>query len=84
MKTLPNISDLSAAILQVMFVGDVKSFREIDDLVAKHLNIPSDLLNQKRQGNRTEYGYRMAWAKQKLKASKNLENAESRGWKRIL
>ena len=83
MNQLPNISELADAILDVMKIGDQKRFKEIDSLVAEKLNIPRNLLDQIRLGKRTEYAYRMAWAKQKLKSAKNLENKGGGNWKRI-
>lgn len=83
MNQLPNISELADAILDVMKIGDQKRFKEIDSLVAEKLNIPRNLLDQIRLGKRTEYAYRMAWAKQKLKLANNLENTGEGNWKRI-
>jgi len=83
MNQLPNITELADAILDVINIGDQKRFKEIDALVADKLNIPRELLEQIRMGKRTEYSYRMAWAKQKLKSTKNLENAGGGNWKRI-
>ena len=83
MNQLPSTSELSLAILKVMKVEEVKRTLDIDNLVAEFLRIPSEYLELKRLGKRTEFGYRMAWAKQKLKASKNLENLGSGNWKRI-
>jgi len=83
MNYLPNISELATAILDVMKIGDQKRYKEIDALVAERLQIPKSLLDQVRLGTRTEYAYRMAWAKQKLKSSKNLENVGGGDWKRI-
>jgi restriction endonuclease Mrr len=83
MNKLPNISELAEAILDVMKVGDQKRFKEIDSLVAEKLNIPRELLEQIRVGKRTEYAYRMSWAKQKLKSAKKLDNTGGGNWKRI-
>jgi hypothetical protein len=83
MKSLPSISDLAASILAALEIGDQKRHHEIDALVAEKLKIPDFLLVQIRQGKRTEYAYRMAWARQKLKSSKNLENLGGGNWRRV-
>lgn len=83
MTDLPNAKILAAAILKVVLSGESKRFSEIDRETADCLGIPADLLQITRSGGRTEYAYRMSWARQILKQSQDLENLGKGIWKRI-
>ena len=83
MSDLPNISILAPSILKVLLSGESKRFKDIDDAVAVLLGIHEESLRQMRSGGRSEYAYRMSWARQKLKESGDLENLGKGIWKRI-
>ena len=83
MIDLPNISILAPCILKVLLSGESKRFKDIDDAVAVLLGIQEESLRQMRSGGRSEYAYRMSWARQKLKESGDLENLGKGIWKRI-
>jgi hypothetical protein len=83
MSDLPNTSILAPSILKVLLSGESKRYKEIDDEVAVLLSIREETLKIMRSGGRSEYAYRMSWARQKLKESGDLENLGKGIWKRI-
>ena len=83
MSDLPSTTSLAETILKVVMSGESKRFKDIDDETAELLGIQADLLKIMRSGGRSEFAYRMSWARQKLKASKDLENLGKGIWKRI-
>ncbi len=83
MTCLPTRNELTNAIL-LAFVNDtdiVLSTKEINDKVAKILDIPEELLlleNENCSG--TQYGYLMRWARTELKQRHKIVNPERGKW----
>lgn len=82
MKQLPQKRELMDAILIVMKNSDgVMSTATINDLVAKHLNIPKALLEiEDANCSGTEYSYRMRWARTELKQKGFIRNVKRGEW----
>jgi hypothetical protein len=53
---------------------------EINKAVADALKIPSELLNKIHSGSRTEFQYRMAWARTKAKADGKISSLRRETW----
>ncbi len=53
---------------------------EINKAVAEALKIPLNLLNEIHSGSRTEFQYRMAWARTKAKADGKISSPERETW----
>jgi hypothetical protein len=84
MINLPKMAELLEATLQVMIGSELGIHnKKIDSEVAKHLNLSTEQLSQVRLGKRTEFAYRMAWARQRLKQEKKIENLGKGFWKII-
>ena len=84
MIMLPKLSELAESILQVMNSSDSSMHnKKIDESVALHLKLTSEQLSQVRLGKRTEFAYRMAWARQRLKQENKIENEGKGFWKKI-
>jgi hypothetical protein len=83
MIILPKVSELAESIMYVMGSSDAGMHnKKIDELVALNLKLTSDQTSQIRLGKRTEFGYRMAWARQRLKQEKKIENEGKGFWKK--
>ncbi len=82
MKQLPQKRELMDAILIVMKNSNgVMSTTTINDLVAKHLNIPQGLLEiEDANCSGTEYSYRMRWARTELKQKGFIRNIKRGEW----
>lgn len=82
MKRLPQKRVLMDAILTVMknSSGSMNT-STINDLVAKKLNIPKDLLEMEDANcSGTEYSYRMRWARTELKQKGFIRNVKRGEW----
>jgi len=55
--------------------------KEIDEAVAKSLDIPQSLLSEIHSGKRTEFQYRMAWARTKAKSDGQISSPKRETWK---
>ena len=83
MISLPKVSELAESIMDVMESSVEKMHnKEMDELVARHLKLTSEQISPIRLGKRTEFGYRMAWARQRLKQEKKIENVGKGFWKK--
>lgn len=82
MNQLPQKRVLMDAILQVMKSSSGSmSTATINDLVAKHLCIPDDLLKMEDANcTGTEYSYRMRWARTELKQKGFIRNVKRGEW----
>jgi restriction endonuclease Mrr len=81
---LPKLPELVECTLHVM--GGAKTSmhnKEIDEAVGRYMNLSAEQLSQIRSGKRTEFAYRMAWARQRLKQEKKVENEGKGFWKVI-
>ncbi len=52
----------------------------IDDAVARILGIPENLLSEIHSGKRTEFQYRMAWARTKAKSDGKINTPQREMW----
>lgn len=78
---IPKIKELCNAIESVLSdSGEIMHTKDLDERVAKYLNLSKEDIGQIRMGNRTEFSYRMAWAKQNLKRSQVIENRGNGLW----
>lgn len=82
MKQLPQKRELMDAILIVMKnANGAMNTATINDLVAKQLNIPKDLLEiEDANCSGTEYSYRMRWARTELKQKDFIRNVKRGEW----
>lgn len=82
MKQLPQNRELLDAILIVMKNSNVAmNTATINDLVAKRLSIPKDLLESEDANcSGTEYSYRMRWARTELKQKGFILNVKRGKW----
>jgi restriction system protein len=83
-KDLPAIAVLQKAVLEgLKHLGGEASNDQLAASVAQALGIGPELLALKHddaRGNRTEFEYRMAWARTKLKDEGLLEKAGAKRW----
>ena len=78
---LPSALELQNAVLFVMQKkGSSMHFKEIELLVAQHLSLNEDQLNIRRSGNRTEFAYRLSWARTALSHQKKIIRKEKGFW----
>ena len=84
MEKLPRYQELIEPMLDFLKThgGDATN-KAIDAAVAKSLNIPQTLLSEIRSGKRTEFQYRMAWARTKAKSDGKIESPKRETWKII-
>lgn len=82
MKQLPQKRELMDAILIVMKnANGAMNTATINDLVAKQLNIPKDLLEiEDANCSGTEYSYRMRWTRTELKQKDFIRNVKRGEW----
>ena len=74
----PSDQSLQKALIEVL--ADNPSglvSKEIDEEVARKLSVDSNLLAIVHSGSRTEFAYRMAWARTKAKKKKLISRDES-------
>jgi restriction endonuclease Mrr len=68
MNELPSPSELAPHVLQVLKeLGGSGHFKEIEKGVAQKLDLSVESLSQTRMGKRTEFAYRLSWARTKCK-----------------
>jgi hypothetical protein len=60
-------------------LGGRANIKQIEELVAKTLNLDEAAISKKRIGNRTEFAYRLSWARTAAK-SKGLILKEANGF----
>ena len=79
---LPSTTELRDALLKVLadFPSGLTT-QEIDQAVAKHLNLSEAQLGIIRSGNRTEFAYRLAWERTHAKANGLIVRIATRAWK---
>ena len=81
MNVLPTSSELAPLVLQVLReLGGSAHFKEIEKGVAKKLNLSADAVSQTRVGKRTEFAYRLSWARTKCKADGLIVNVGRGYW----
>ena len=81
MEKLPRYQELIAPMLDFLKTHNgPASNLEINDAVARLLDIPSSLLAEIHSGNRTEFQYRMAWARTKAKSDVKIISSKRETW----
>lgn len=82
---LPASTLLQQSILRALRdLGGAASNEELALHVAKELGLTADhlsILHDAARGKRSEFEYRMAWARTRLKASGMVENAGPKRWR---
>jgi restriction endonuclease Mrr len=82
MEKLPRYQELIEPMLA--FLQDCNgpvSNKSIDEAVAIKLKIPQSLLSEIHSGKRTEFQYRMAWARTKAKSDGKITSPQRETWK---
>ena len=84
MESLPRYQELIEPMLDFLKVHSAPaSNTAIDAAVAKSLNIPESLLAEIHSGQRTEFQYRMAWARTKAKSEGKISSPKRETWEII-
>lgn len=82
---LPPSSSLEAPLIKALRNRlEPMTNRAIDEFVARELELPQELLEVAHapgRGGRTEFAYRMAWARTRLKSKGVIERAGPSAWK---
>ena len=82
MDKLPRYQELIQPLLVFLAEqGGPVNNNEIDEAVATVLEIPQHLLTEIHSGNRTEFQYRMAWARTKAKSDGKISSPKRETWK---
>jgi len=82
MDKLPRYQELIQPLLVFLAEqGGPVNNNEIDDAVARVLEIPQHLLSEIHSGKRTEFQYRMAWARTKAKSDGKISSPKRETWK---
>jgi restriction endonuclease Mrr len=84
MEKLPTPAELVPAVIKALDeLGGKAHFKDIERVVAKQLNLSPSTLQVIRSGKRTEFAYRLSWARTSAK-SQNLIKNEGKGiWSKI-
>jgi len=81
MSDLPKSQELVNPLLDFLRAhGGVASNKEIASGVAATLGLPSHLLEQVHSGTRTEFEYRLAWARTKAKTAGLISSPNREHW----
>ena len=81
MTELPKSHELVEPLLKFLAShGQVASNKEIADALVKDLVIPEHLLAQIHSGTRTEFEYRLAWARTKAKSAGLITSPARERW----
>ena len=84
MEKLPRYQELIEPMLVFLKAHAAPATNaEINEAVAKILSIPQTLLSEIHSGKRTEFQYRMAWARTKAKADGKIVSTKREIWKII-
>jgi restriction endonuclease Mrr len=81
MEQLPRYQELIEPMLTFLRTHDGAASNDaINDAVALALGIPQSLLSEIHSGNRTEFQYRMAWARTKAKSDGKISSPKRETW----
>jgi len=81
MTQLPSPSDLAPLVVVALKeLGGTAHFKEIEKIVAKRLNLTEAATSTIRSGNRTEFAYRLSWARTKCKSEGTIRNTGKGVW----
>lgn len=79
--TVPNYDDMFNALLSALHqLGGSASNTEIEEKVAKNLNLSEEQVNETHRGNRTKFSYNLAWTRSYLKNYGLIENSSRGIW----
>ena len=82
MEKLPRYQELIEPMLVFLKAHNAPATNlEINEAVARLLDIPAGLLAEIHSGNRTEFQYRMAWARTKAKSEGKIISPKREIWK---
>lgn len=83
MTDLPSPSELAPIIVVVLDeLGGKAHFKDIEIAVAQHLNLEAELVKIVRSGKRTEFAYRMSWARTACKGKGLIRNLGKGIWEK--
>jgi hypothetical protein len=79
---LPTIDYLTRVIPQILKKKSVSRFTntELEIWIIEELQISDDLLSIPREKSRTEFQYRLAWARSKAKIQGHIVNTSPKNW----
>lgn len=81
MAKLPSPAELAPVVVDVLKdLGGSAHFKDIEKAVAIKLNLTRAETSQIRTGKRTEFSYRLSWARTKCKADGLLANTGKGIW----
>ena len=81
MTELPKSQELVEPLIKFLAThGGVASNQEISNALAKELEIPEQLLTEIHSGKRTEFEYRLAWARTKAKSAGLITSPSREHW----
>lgn len=84
MTKMPSPAELAPVVIEALKeLGGSAHFKDIEKIVAKKLNLSSDVTSQIRSGKRTEFAYRLSWARTKCKADGLIVNSGQGNWKLV-
>lgn len=84
MQKLPTPADLVPFVLEALSeLGGKAHFKEIERTVAKNLALSPDVLMIIRSGKRSEFAYRLSWARTSAKTQKLIRNEGKGIWSKI-
>lgn len=84
MTKLPSPSELAPVVVEVIReLGGTAHFKDIEKAVLKKLDLSTELASQVRSGKRTEFAYRLSWARTKCKSEGLITNSGSGIWKLV-
>jgi len=84
MPKLPSPSELALAVVEVLEdLGGTAHFKEIERAVAKKLDLSTEVTSQIRTGKRTEFAYRLSWARTKCKSEGLITNSGQGVWRLV-
>jgi restriction endonuclease Mrr len=84
MNKLPSPSELAPAVVEALKdLGGSAHFKDIERAVAKKLNLSYEITSQIRSGKRTEFAYRLSWARTKCKSEGLITTSGQGVWKLI-
>lgn len=81
MNEIPSPSQLAPVLLEVLReLGGRAHFKQIEEMTAAKLGLTSGAVERIRSGKRTEFAYRMSWARTKCKQDGLLIKEEKGFW----
>ena len=84
MTKLPSPSALAPVVVDVIKeLGGIAHFKDIEKAVIKKMELSQEAVNQIRSGKRTEFGYRLSWARTKCKSEGLITNYGNGVWKLV-